>query len=61
MVFADIPSELTEETFRWGKYHAMAQSATVTALISGPLGKIPGARGSSQDSVIFQDYHIKLR
>ena len=42
MVFADIPSELIEETFRWGKYHAMAQSATVTASTSGPLRVMPG-------------------
>jgi hypothetical protein len=34
---------------------------TATPYTTGPLGKIPGARGTSQDSVVFQDYLIKLR
>jgi hypothetical protein len=54
MVFADIPSELTEETFRWGKYHAMAQSATVTALISGPLAGI-------NNNLLMRHFDIKLQ
>jgi hypothetical protein len=37
----------------------MAAPVTQTTPIAVPLGKIPGARGTSQDSVIFQDYHIE--
>jgi len=39
----------------------LAAPVTQTTSTAVPLGKIPGARGTSQDSVIFQDYHIKLR
>jgi hypothetical protein len=37
----------------------LAALVTQTPSTAVPLGKIPGARGASQDSVIFQDYHIE--